>query len=409
MRVVSALLALAAASLLAVHGSASGPVFSRSALQRRIPVVLDTDIGTDFDDAFALIFMLARPDIYDLRLIQVSTFNTTQRAQITANILAALGRFEVPIGVGRYTGEQNIPQYAFAANYSLEAFVADGGTVVNGTDYFASLMAAATPAEPLYIVEIAPATSLGDILRVSPALAANCVTVAMSGSVFRGYLNASTPSIEYNVVTDVPASQAMYNAQWLSPLVTAPLDSTIFQQFVDVQYQTLRSANTSGHPYVQTLLANYDAWFAAGGDGYIQMLPFNPANGTSTLYDLQAAYMTAAFAGYYNVAATATAGSEPTGLEARPASVGHRTLKGAAAEQAEQHAQALRRATGLPAFANVEVQALRMSVTDEGYTIVDPAGQMVYAATGLAQTNPYDSVDAIAADVVASLITAPRF
>jgi inosine-uridine nucleoside N-ribohydrolase len=355
--------------------------------------------------------MLARSDIFDLRLIQVSTFNTTQRAQITANILAALGRFEVPIGVGRYTGEQNIPQYSFAANYSLEAFVADGGTVVNGTDYFASLMAAATPAEPLFIVEIAPATSLGDILRVSPALAANCVTVAMSGSVYRGYLNASTPSVEYNVVTDVPASQAMYNAQWLSPLVTAPLDSTIFQQFVDVQYQTLRSANTSGHPYVQTLLANYDAWFAAGGDGYVQMLPFDPTNGTSTLYDLQAAYMTAAFAGYYNVAAAAAVGGEPVGQEARLASTGHRTPKGAAAKQAAPHTQpeALHRAAGPPAFANVQVQALRMSVTDEGYTIVDPAGQLVYAATGLAQANPYDSVDAIAADVVASLITAPRF
>jgi inosine-uridine nucleoside N-ribohydrolase len=398
MRVASALLALAAATLPAV--------FSRSASQRRIPVVLDTDIGTDFDDAFALIFMLARSDIYDLRLIQVSTFNTTQRAQITANILAAVGRFEVPIGVGRYTGEQNIPQYAFAANYSLEAFVADGGTVVNGTDYFASLMAAATPSEPLYIVEIAPATSLGDILQASPALAANCITVAMSGSVYRGYLNASTPSIEYNVVTDVPASQAMYNAQWLSPLVTAPLDSTIFEQFVDVQYQTLRSANTSGHPYVQTLLANYDAWFAAGGDGYIQMLPFDPTNGTSTLYDLQAAYMAAAFAGYYNVDTAANAGGEPAAYGAWFARGGHRTPKDAAAKQASQ---AVPPAAGPPAVANVKLQALRMSVTDEGYTIVDPAGQLVYAATDLAQTNPYDSVDAIAADVVASLITAPRF
>lgn len=73
-----------------------------------IKVALDTDIGTDFDDSFALHYLLARSKpgdqsaIFDLRLIQVSTFNTTKRAQIAAFILDRLGRFDVPIAVGQY-------------------------------------------------------------------------------------------------------------------------------------------------------------------------------------------------------------------------------------------------------------------------------------------------------------------
>ena len=70
-----------------------------------IKVVLDTDIGTDFDDTFALFFMLARRDIFDVRLVQCSTFNTSKRAQIVANIL----RFDVPVGLGAYSGEHQMP------------------------------------------------------------------------------------------------------------------------------------------------------------------------------------------------------------------------------------------------------------------------------------------------------------
>lgn len=48
----------------------------------RIPVILDTDIGTDFDDTWALHYLLARSDLFDLKLVQTSTDNTTVRAMV---------------------------------------------------------------------------------------------------------------------------------------------------------------------------------------------------------------------------------------------------------------------------------------------------------------------------------------
>lgn len=268
-----------------------------------INVVLDTDIGTDFDDAMALHYLLARskpndPDaIFSLRLIQVSTFNTTKRAQIVAFILDSLGRFDVPIGVGTYTGEQHMSEYPIAEDYSLDTFMRKGGKLSYNITAFETELRLSTATNPIFIVEIAPATSLGEILALNNTIGVNSVVVAMSGSVHRGYLNSSTPSREYNVITDIPASQAMYQAAWLAPLCMVPLDSTVFDQFYGPTYAALLEANTTtGHPYAVSLLEHYVVWYNNGGKNFFAMLPFSPNSATSTMYDLQAAWSTQYYA-----------------------------------------------------------------------------------------------------------------
>jgi inosine-uridine nucleoside N-ribohydrolase len=64
-----------------------------------IPVVLDTDIGSDMDDSWALAMLLGCPEL-DLRLVVTATADTTYRARVAAGILIAGGRDDVPIGIG---------------------------------------------------------------------------------------------------------------------------------------------------------------------------------------------------------------------------------------------------------------------------------------------------------------------
>lgn len=112
-------------------------------------VVLDTDIGTDFDDTWSLMYLLSRsipsdPNrIFDLGLVQCSTYNTTNRARIASKILYDLGRFDVPVAVGLYTGEDAMNQLPVVGGFELSDFVAAGGTV-----YYGSSMAAARSAFP---------------------------------------------------------------------------------------------------------------------------------------------------------------------------------------------------------------------------------------------------------------------
>lgn len=68
-------------------------------MQKRIPVILDTDIGGDIDDTWALAMLLNSPEL-DLKLVVTDTGNTTYRAKVAAKLLEVAGRTDVPIGIG---------------------------------------------------------------------------------------------------------------------------------------------------------------------------------------------------------------------------------------------------------------------------------------------------------------------
>jgi len=301
-------------------------------------LALDTDLGTDFDDAWALTYLLSRSKpgdadrLFDFKLVQVSTFNTTKRALIAARMMHDVGRYDVPIAVGLYTGEDSMAQFGAVGGYSLAQFAADGGTVLDGTQALADLMRAATPAAPLIVVEIAPATSLGGVVWAEPALAANTIVVAMSGAVFHGYGNSSVPDAEYNVKENVTASQKLYAAQWLSPLATAPLDTSGLLRCSAPEYNVLQAGANAAAPYAAMLLRNYGIWCGCDPAKQLQ---------TDILYDAQAAYQASFIALRWGGPG---AGPPPT--------------------------------TGLT------YAALRISVNGSGFTVQDPAGQPVFATVG---------------------------
>lgn len=62
-------------------------------------LVLDTDIGSDVDDALALAFALCHPDI-DLRAVTTVADDTTLRAHIAQKLLAIAGRDDVEVAPG---------------------------------------------------------------------------------------------------------------------------------------------------------------------------------------------------------------------------------------------------------------------------------------------------------------------
>jgi len=256
-------------------------------------LVLDTDIGTDFDDSWAFTYLLSKsiPDggtrLFDFLLVQCSTFNTTNRARIAAKMLYDMGRFDVAIGVGLYTGEDEMKQLPVAEGFELSDFVAAGGTVYYGTDYLAELLASGTPENPIHVVEIAPATSLGGVIKENPTLAANVILSAMSGSVYHGYTNSSYPEAEYNVRMDIPASQEMYRARWLAPMLMTPLDTSGLLRCIAPEFSALISANNSEHIYAKTLIKNYDIWSHS--------VP-NNSSISDILYDAQAAWSLSYFA-----------------------------------------------------------------------------------------------------------------
>ena len=70
------------------------------------PVILDTDIGDDVDDTWALLMLLRMPEL-DLKLAVSDYGNAIYRCRLLAKLLQLTGRTDVPIGVGGIMGPED--------------------------------------------------------------------------------------------------------------------------------------------------------------------------------------------------------------------------------------------------------------------------------------------------------------
>lgn len=79
----------------------------------KIPVLLDTDIGADVDDSFALALVLASPEL-DLRGVTTVAGQAEDRAWIVCRMLTSVKRGEVPVAFGR------APQVDSKVNWKIQ-------------------------------------------------------------------------------------------------------------------------------------------------------------------------------------------------------------------------------------------------------------------------------------------------
>jgi hypothetical protein len=72
---------------------------STPAKPKPTPAILDTDIGDDIDDTWALGLLLKSPEL-DLKLVLGDRGAALYRAKLLAKLLERAGRADVPVGVG---------------------------------------------------------------------------------------------------------------------------------------------------------------------------------------------------------------------------------------------------------------------------------------------------------------------
>ncbi len=94
---------------------------------KKIPVILDTNLGTDIDDSWAIAYMLKCPEL-DVKLITTATGDTTYRAKLCARLLRAGGRTDVPIGIGIPLGAVKERLYDYANELDFPSAVSQGRT-----------------------------------------------------------------------------------------------------------------------------------------------------------------------------------------------------------------------------------------------------------------------------------------
>ena len=98
---------LAARWLLCLGLCVGAPIArGQSATAEPQKVIIDTDIGDDVDDAFALALAVKSPE---LRVLGVTTTfgDTEARAKITDRFLGEVGRADIPVMAGKATATKN--------------------------------------------------------------------------------------------------------------------------------------------------------------------------------------------------------------------------------------------------------------------------------------------------------------
>lgn len=251
--------------------------------QRPAPVIIDTDIGGDIDDTWALAMLLKSPEL-DVKLVLTDTADTVYRARIAARLLDVAGRTDVAVGVGmkQKSDGPRERQREWIKDYELAKY--PGKVHDDGVQAMIDMILASP--EPISLICVGPSPNIGEALRREPRIAAKTKFFGMFGSFGVHHTTNRKLSVqpgripEWNVVKDIAAAKAIFAAPWAEATIT-PLDTCAYIVFDGARYQRLRE---SKDPLMRAVIENYDIWAKGNAESNAQVH-------SSVLYDTVAVYL----------------------------------------------------------------------------------------------------------------------
>lgn len=252
---------LAAILILAI-----GQLFSTAQANQSAPVsppakapekiIIDTDIGTDIDDAFAVALALRSPE-FDVVGITTASGDTEARARILDRMLGEVGRQDIPVAVGTpttlpYGATVNQHRYGEAGHFARPthpeavAFLHDQIERKPGK---------------ITLVAIGPLTNIGALIDQHPDAFRKLKRVVIMGGWIEplkpDYGNATPagPSPEYNILGDIPGAQKLFRSS--IPLYVMPIDSTAHLALDEINRSAIFAQGT---PLTDSLTLQYHQW-----------------------------------------------------------------------------------------------------------------------------------------------------
>ncbi|MDZ4861647.1 MAG: nucleoside hydrolase [Candidatus Hydrogenedentes bacterium] len=237
-----------------------------------VPVVLDTDLGDDIDDTWALAMLLGSPQI-DVKLIVTASDDTPAKTRLVAKILEAMGRTDIPLATGVKNSDRPLNQAAWLGDYSLKNY--KGKVIEDGIG--ALIDAIKSSPDRVTLCVIGPQTNIKAALERDKSIADNARVVLMAGSVYIGYEGKKTPDPEWNVFRDVAAARGVFAAPW--EITMAPLDICGTLRLTGPRYAEVKDSKNAR---ATATILNYDAWTNRKQ---------HPNDSSSILFDTAASYL----------------------------------------------------------------------------------------------------------------------
>lgn len=181
----------------------------------RIPILLDTDIGSDIDDAICLSYLLRHPDCELLGITTVSGL-ARERAALADAVCRSAGRTDIPIvagtEVGLTSGAIVQPSCAQAAVLSRLPHRKPEEFEPNAAVEFLRATIRRRPGE-ITLLAIGPMTNLALLFASDPEIPGLLKQVMVMCGLFHFRAPYSDPClVEWNAVCDPLAAKLLYRA-----------------------------------------------------------------------------------------------------------------------------------------------------------------------------------------------------
>ena len=222
----------------------------------KIPILLDTDIGSDIDDAVALAYLLRQPRCELLGITTVSG-EPEKRAMLADAICRAGGREEVPIHVGCENPlliaqrQPHSPQ----AEALTEAWAHRTFAKTNTAIEFLRETIRSRPGE-ITLLTIGPLTNAALLFAIDPEIPSLLKEMMIMGGRFFGP-DENGSLLEWNIICDPHAAEMVFQAP-VPKLTAVGLDVTM-QCILDAEECRQRFTEAGGP--LSLVAAMAEVWF----------------------------------------------------------------------------------------------------------------------------------------------------
>ena len=245
---------------------------------KKIPVIFDTDIGSDIDDTWALLYLLKCPEL-DVRLVSVDGGSGPYRARLAAKFLTACDRNDIPLGICQGNPETLGHQRDWMTDYDLDTYKGE----VKDDAVQAIINTIKQSKDPVTLVCVGPVPNIAAALKKDPSIVENSRFVGMHGSIKLGYGGSKEIVAEANVRSSPVSLQKVFAAPW--GISITPLDTCGLLDLRGDRYKKIVQSSSKG---IAELMENYKAWLTRVP--WLKVKP-DPAKRSSTLFDLVAVTM----------------------------------------------------------------------------------------------------------------------
>ncbi|MEW6063519.1 MAG: nucleoside hydrolase [Nanoarchaeota archaeon] len=174
-------------------------------------VIIDTDIGADADDAFALSLALNSPEL-DIKAILTNDRYSDIRAKIAKKLVSIKER-DIMIFEGLSDGSGKVVEKTVLE----ESFTPK--KLINNLDFFRNLAG-----QEIYYISIGNLSNISYLVNKIPEIKRRFKFIIMGGSINLDYNGKNNKIAEWNIKNNIPASREVIGCG--ADITLVPLDAT---------------------------------------------------------------------------------------------------------------------------------------------------------------------------------------